>query len=250
MSNLVMRQSKLVMKRHFDYIFPSASSFGYPCDPCGVKQRKDREAVIHKKRMTFPCLFSSPVPHQYACYVFSPRHMFLVTETQKTNQWEEHRRKQEAGRGEKSSFFLLRLRHARRRERNEERPLKNMSERTAVEEACCAPMDASAVAKLLMTQALMLVYIVSDAGRTLILQKAHGCFAFVAELSLISAVSDSLRWVTNSTVMGLVCFVVGVVVASCITAYFDGLEGLRCAWQPEKILQYTWIPVCLGISRL
>ena len=59
--------------------------------------------------MTFPCLFSSPVPHQYACYVFSPRHKFLVTETQKTNQWEEHRRKQEAGRGEKSSFFLLRL---------------------------------------------------------------------------------------------------------------------------------------------
>ena len=56
--------------------------------------------------MTFPCLFSSPVPHQYACYVFSPRHKFLVTETQKTNQWEEHRRKQEAGRGEKSSFFF------------------------------------------------------------------------------------------------------------------------------------------------
>ncbi|OLP91844.1 hypothetical protein AK812_SmicGene26399 [Symbiodinium microadriaticum] len=128
------------------------------------------------------------------------------------------------------------MRHARRRERNEERPLKNMSERTAVEEACCAPMDASAVAKLLMTQALMLVYIVSDAGRTLILQKALS------------------TTVTNSTVMGLVCFVVGVVVASCITAYFDGLEGLRCAWQPEKILQHAPAPfmvvVHLNLSRL
>ena len=57
MSNLVVRQSKLVMKRHFDYIFPSALSFGYPCDRCGVKQRKDREAVIHSaqtRRGWFP----------------------------------------------------------------------------------------------------------------------------------------------------------------------------------------------------
>jgi len=102
--------------------------------------------------------------------------------------------------------------------RKRERNLKADGKAEA-EEACCMPMDGSSLAKLLMTQALILVYIVSDAGRTLILQKALS------------------TTVTNSTVMGLVCFVVGLVVASVLTLYFDGLEGLRCAWRPDKILR-------------
>ena len=59
--------------------------------------------------MISPCLFSSPVPHQNACNVFSPRHTFLVSETHNTNKWERHRRKQEARRGEMISVLPLRL---------------------------------------------------------------------------------------------------------------------------------------------
>mmetsp|Transcript_106180 Transcript_106180/g.307272 ORF Transcript_106180/g.307272 Transcript_106180/m.307272 type:complete len:471 (+) Transcript_106180:2-1414(+) len=69
------------------------------------------------------------------------------------------------------------------------------------------------------TYALILVYIVSDAGRTIVLQKA-----------LQGAV-------INSTSMGLVCFICGSVVASCLSLYRDGFhDGLLAAWNPSKIL--------------
>eukprot|EP00930_Biecheleria_cincta_P104122 TRINITY_DN9629_c0_g1_i1.p1 TRINITY_DN9629_c0_g1~~TRINITY_DN9629_c0_g1_i1.p1 ORF type:complete len:1032 (-),score=136.43 TRINITY_DN9629_c0_g1_i1:240-3284(-) len=76
------------------------------------------------------------------------------------------------------------------------------------------------------TYALMLVYIVSDAGRTLLLQKALS------------------TTVTNSTVMGLVCYIIGAVIASCLTLYTDGWEGLSFAWSPRRILR------CLPASFL
>lgn len=103
---------------------------------------------------------------------------------------------------------------ARRRSKREERALKEIK---GEEENCCS-LDASSLMTLCITQALMIVYVVSDAGRTLILQKALS------------------TTVTNSTVMGLVCYVVGMVIATLLTAYYDGMEGLRRAWSPRKIL--------------
>lgn len=72
--------------------------------------------------------------------------------------------------------------------------------------------------KLCTTYALILVYIISDAGRTIVLQK-----------SLQSTV-------INSTSMGLVCYVCGAVVASGLSLYTHGFRGLLLAWNPRKIL--------------
>ncbi|CAE8625517.1 unnamed protein product [Polarella glacialis] len=74
------------------------------------------------------------------------------------------------------------------------------------------------MAHMLTTYALILVYIISDAGRTITLQKALS------------------TTVTNSTSMGLVCYVLGVIVASCLTLFTHGLAGLRLAMSPRKIL--------------
>eukprot|EP00435_Cladocopium_sp_Y103_P068596 s1331_g31.t2 len=104
---------------------------------------------------------------------------------------------------------------ARRRSKREERQALKVIKG---EEDCCFSLDATSLMNLCITQALMIVYVVSDAGRTLILQKALS------------------TTVTNSTVMGLVCYVVGMVIATLLTAYYDGLEGLRRAWSPRKIL--------------
>lgn len=72
--------------------------------------------------------------------------------------------------------------------------------------------------KVITTYALILVYILSDAGRTLVLQKALS------------------TTVVNSTSMGLVCYVCGVLVASGLTFYTHGFEGLRQAFDWRKIL--------------
>ncbi|CAE8736032.1 unnamed protein product, partial [Polarella glacialis] len=74
------------------------------------------------------------------------------------------------------------------------------------------------MAHMLTTYALILVYIISDAGRTITLQKALS------------------TTVTNSTSMGLVCYVLGVIVASCLTLFTHGQAGLRLAMSPRKIL--------------
>jgi len=68
------------------------------------------------------------------------------------------------------------------------------------------------------TYALIVVYIISDAGRTLILQKALS------------------TTVINSTSMGLVCYICGVLVASGLTLYTHNWEGLFRAWHLGKIL--------------
>jgi len=72
--------------------------------------------------------------------------------------------------------------------------------------------------KMVTTYALVLVYILSDAGRTLILQKALS------------------TTVINSTSMGLVCYVCGVLVASGLTFYTHRFEGLKRAFHWRKIL--------------
>jgi len=73
---------------------------------------------------------------------------------------------------------------------------------------------------LCTTYALILVYIVSDAGRTIILQK-----------TLQSTV-------INSTSMGLVCYICGCVAASGLSLYSHGFkEGLARAWNLHKILR-------------
>jgi len=73
--------------------------------------------------------------------------------------------------------------------------------------------------KLFTTYALILVYILSDAGRTIILQKAMQ------------------TTVINSTSMGLVCYICGSVVASALSLRSHGLQdGLLAAWSPRKIL--------------
>eukprot|EP00931_Biecheleriopsis_adriatica_P035720 TRINITY_DN20582_c0_g2_i1.p1 TRINITY_DN20582_c0_g2~~TRINITY_DN20582_c0_g2_i1.p1 ORF type:complete len:1032 (-),score=182.76 TRINITY_DN20582_c0_g2_i1:41-3136(-) len=96
-------------------------------------------------------------------------------------------------------------------------PRSNKEESTeAVGNSC--EIDSSTICSIVTTYALILVYIISDAGRTLLLQKALS------------------TTVTNSTTMGLVCYVVGVIIASCLTVYTDGLDGLRRAWSPKKIL--------------
>mmetsp|Transcript_43227 Transcript_43227/g.97478 ORF Transcript_43227/g.97478 Transcript_43227/m.97478 type:complete len:532 (-) Transcript_43227:50-1645(-) len=77
---------------------------------------------------------------------------------------------------------------------------------------------ATKVVKLLTTYALIVVYIVFDAGRTIILQKSLS------------------TTVINSTSLTLVCFVCGVIVASGMTFYTHGEEGLRRAWRLGKIL--------------
>jgi len=112
-------------------------------------------------------------------------------------------------------------RFRRKEDKSDRQPLKGNSRAKlqAEEEAVCCPSNASGVMKLLLTYALMICYVVMDGGRTLILQKALSTTA------------------TNSTVMGLVCYVVGVIVALSLTAYYDGWEGIRRAWSPEKILQ-------------
>lgn len=72
---------------------------------------------------------------------------------------------------------------------------------------------------LFTTYALILVYIVSDAGRTIVLQK-----------SLQTTV-------INSTSMGLVCYICGAIVASCMSLYTHGWrDGFLRAWHPGKIL--------------
>lgn len=86
--------------------------------------------------------------------------------------------------------------------------------------------NSMSILMILTTYALMLVYIISDAGRTLLLQKALS------------------TTVTNSTVMGLVCYVIGTVIASGLTLYTHGWEGLRLAWSPSRILR------CLPASFL
>jgi len=68
------------------------------------------------------------------------------------------------------------------------------------------------------TYALIVVYIISDAGRTLILQKALS------------------TTVINSTSMGLICYICGVLVASGLTLYTHGWDGLFRAWHVGKIL--------------
>lgn len=102
----------------------------------------------------------------------------------------------------------------RRSKREEKEALRDKNE-----EEGCFKFDSGSLMNLCITQALMIIYVISDAGRTLILQKALS------------------TTVTNSTVMGLVCYVVGVVVATFLTVYYDGLDGLRRAWSPQKILQ-------------
>jgi len=90
------------------------------------------------------------------------------------------------------------------------KPLLNMSrqeEGTAI----------SGYMKMITTYALILVYILSDAARTLILQKALS------------------TTVVNSTSMGLVCYVCGVFVASGLTFYTHSMEGLRRAFNWRKI---------------
>lgn len=73
--------------------------------------------------------------------------------------------------------------------------------------------------KLFTTYALILVYICSDAGRTLILQKAMQ------------------TTVINSTSMGLVCYICGSVVASILSLKSHGFQdGLFTAWSPRKIV--------------
>mmetsp|Transcript_151847 Transcript_151847/g.487269 ORF Transcript_151847/g.487269 Transcript_151847/m.487269 type:complete len:989 (-) Transcript_151847:110-3076(-) len=72
---------------------------------------------------------------------------------------------------------------------------------------------------LVQTYALICVYIVSDAGRTIVLQKA-----------LQSTV-------INSTSMGLVCYICGAFVASVLSLQSHGFQdGLVRAWSPAKIL--------------
>lgn len=73
---------------------------------------------------------------------------------------------------------------------------------------------------LCTTYALILVYIVSDAGRTIVLQK-----------SLQSAAINSIS-------MGLVCYLCGMVVASFLSLCSHGFhDGLLKAWSPYKILR-------------
>eukprot|EP00928_Gymnodinium_smaydae_P066366 TRINITY_DN49387_c0_g1_i1.p1 TRINITY_DN49387_c0_g1~~TRINITY_DN49387_c0_g1_i1.p1 ORF type:complete len:852 (-),score=93.44 TRINITY_DN49387_c0_g1_i1:128-2521(-) len=67
--------------------------------------------------------------------------------------------------------------------------------------------------------ALLLVYVCSDAGRTLVLQQALSTTAI------------------NSTSMGLLCYVCGVVVACCLTFQSHGSEGLQRAWRFSEILR-------------
>lgn len=78
-----------------------------------------------------------------------------------------------------------------------------------------------------VTYALIFVYIVFDAGRTVILQKS-------LQVTVI-----------NSTSMGLVCYICGSLVASYLSLRRDGFwDGLVSAWNPVKILQ------CLPASFL
>jgi len=73
--------------------------------------------------------------------------------------------------------------------------------------------------KVCTTYALILVYIVSDAGRTIVLQKSLQATAI------------------NSTSMGLVCYICGAIVASGMSLYSHGFkDGLLRAWDPWKIL--------------
>lgn len=72
---------------------------------------------------------------------------------------------------------------------------------------------------LLLTYSLILVYIVFDAVRNLVLQKALAATAI------------------NSNSMGLMIYVIGAFLASALTLYTDGLEGLKQAWSPRKILR-------------
>jgi drug/metabolite transporter (DMT)-like permease len=79
---------------------------------------------------------------------------------------------------------------------------------------------------VLTTYALILLYIISDAARTLLLQKALS------------------TTVTNSSSMGFVCYLLGSMIASILSLYTHGLAGLRRAWNFRKILQ------CLPASFL
>lgn len=68
---------------------------------------------------------------------------------------------------------------------------------------------------------LILVYILSDAIRNLTLAKALS------------------STVINPSSMTLVVYIIGVVVASMLTLYVEGLKGLGSAWHPMKILKCT-----------
>jgi drug/metabolite transporter (DMT)-like permease len=104
-------------------------------------------------------------------------------------------------------------------------PTSASSEDGAVASAECdtSPASVSEVASswrgLLATYALIVVYIISDAGRTIVIQKS---------------LSTS---VINSTSMTLAICICGLVVASCLTLYTNGCEGLRQAWDPKEILR-------------
>ena len=66
---------------------------------------------------------------------------------------------------------------------------------------------------------LILVYILSDAVRNLTLAKALS------------------STVINPSSMTLIVYIIGVVVASFLTLYVEGLKGLGMAWHPKKILK-------------
>lgn len=70
-----------------------------------------------------------------------------------------------------------------------------------------------------VTDALILIYVLTDCGRTIVVQKTLQNTAI------------------NSTSLGLICYILGALVASGLTLQSHGLDGLREAWSIDAILR-------------